>query len=127
MELRAEQYEQIIAHLPSKCADGRPAERRASPRVGLRAQIQLIPCRAGVPVKVLPAMIRDISHDGIGLIFHEALNPGIAIVLILPGSKSRTVDLLFEIVRCTRLSNGQFSIGARFLRLVTREDARGKV
>ncbi len=128
MELRAEQYEQIIAHLPSKSADRpRSTERRTAPRVGLRAQIQIIPRCAGVPAKVVPAWIRDISHNGIGLIFHEALDPGIAIVLSLPGSKSRTVDLLFDIVRCTPLSNGQFSIGARFQRLATRDDGNGSV
>jgi hypothetical protein len=125
MKLRAEQYEKIIAHLPSKSADRpRPAERRAGPRVGLRAQIQLIPCRAGAAAKVLSAGIRDISHNGIGLILHEAIDPGIAIVLSLSGSKSRTLDLLFDIVRCTPLSNGQFSIGARFRRLVTRDDGK---
>jgi PilZ domain-containing protein len=125
MELRAEQYEQIIAQLPSEFVDRRrAAERRAAPRVGLRAQIQLIPCRAGAPAKVLPASLRDISHDGIGLILNQALDPGILVVLSLPGSGSRTLELLFHIVRCTPLSNGQFSVGASFRRLVRPDDLK---
>jgi hypothetical protein len=124
MELRAEQYEQIVSDLRSKFVDRRRSnERRAAPRVGLRAQIRLIPCRGGVPAKIQSAWIRDISHDAVGLILREALVPGTTIVLSLPGSRSQTLDLLFDIVRCTPLSNGQFSIGARFQRLVTPNDA----
>ena len=123
MELRAEQYEQIIAQLPSEFVDRRRStERRAAPRVGLRAQIQLIPCRAGAPAKVLPAWLRDISHDGIGLILTQALEPGILIVLSLPGSRSRTLELLFHVVRCAPLGNGQFTVGASFRRLVRPDD-----
>lgn len=125
MELRAEQYEQIVSDLRSKFADRRRSnERRAAPRVGLRAQIRLIPCRTGAPAKVLLAWVRDISPDGIGLILREALKPGILIVLSLPGSRSRTLDLLFHIVRCTPLSNGQFSVGASFRRLVRPDDVK---
>jgi len=125
MELRAEQYEQIVAHLRSECADDRRStERRTAPRVGLRAQIQLIACRPGIDAKVQPAWIRDISHAGIGLIFHEALEPGTFIVLTLPTPNSRTLDILFEIVRCMPLSNGQFSLGGRFLRPITDDDVK---
>lgn len=124
MELRAEQFEQIVNHLRSEAADGRSSERRGGPRVGLRAQIQLIPCRTGVNAKIEPALIRDISRDGVGLIFHEAIEAGTFIVLILPASHSQTLELLYNIVRCTPLSNGKFSLGARFQRAISADEVQ---
>jgi|SRR5665213_1549692 len=126
MELRAEQYQQIVSHLRSEYIDRRrrSSERRGAPRVGLRAQVQLIPCRTGVNAQVEPAWIRDISQEGVGLIYHELLEPGTFIVLTLPAAGSQILDILFEIVRCTPLSNGQFSLGARFHRVITAEDMK---
>src|SRR5258707_2499096 len=97
MILRADQYEQIVSHLRSERAAGRNAERRGTPRAGLRAQVQIIPCRTGVRARILPAMIRDVSLDGIGLIFAEPLDPGTYVVLILPASATSTLDVLFVI------------------------------
>ena len=122
MEFRAEHYEQIVAHLRSEHVDARSRERRASPRAGLRFQVQLIVCRPDSGAKVQPAGLRDISRDGIGFVFHESIEPGTFVVLTLPGPLSRTLDVLFLVVRCQPLSNGQFSVGARFQRVIKPED-----
>lgn len=125
MELRAEQYRQIVAQLRSERAArrGRTGERRGAPRVGLRATVRVIPCRTGTAARVEPAWVRDISAEGIGLIFHEAVAPGTYVVVSLPaGEAMPPLDILFLVVRCTDLGGGQFSLGARFQRFIEPED-----
>ena len=124
MLLTAEQYEQIVRQLRSEQSRGRNTERRTSPRAGLRAQVRVIPCRTTGDTTVLTARVRDISADGIGLLLPEPLAPGTYLVLTLSTAKRRsaTLDLLFLAVRCEPLPNGQYSVGARFQRLITAED-----
>jgi len=127
MQLRAEQYRQIVEHLRSEIArPGRASERRAAPRVGLRAQIDMIPCRTGAGAQVEQAWVRDISAEGIGLIFHEAVHPGTYVVVTLPAADgaSNPLDLLFLVVRCEPLGNGQFALGARLQRHIESDEVQ---
>jgi PilZ domain-containing protein len=126
MLLTAEQYEQIVRQLRSEQPRARSSERRGSPRAGLRAQVRVIPCRTSDEASLLTAWVRDISADGIGLLLPQRLPAGTYLVLTLPTAtrKSATLDLLFLAVRCDPLPNGQFSVGARFQRLITAEDMK---
>jgi hypothetical protein len=121
MYLRAEQYEQIVRQLRSE-QTGAQSERRASPRAGLRAQVQVIPCRTQSPAEPLTAWVRDVSADGMGLLLPQHVEPGTYLVVTLPTRNLKTLDLLFLCVRSESLGNGQFSIGARFNRIITAED-----
>jgi PilZ domain len=118
MHLKAEQYERIVAQLRSE----RRHERRGNPRVGLRAQVTLVPCRTGVRACTHTVWIRDLSATSVGFIFQEPLEPGTYVVMMLPRTDGPTLDLLFVVRRCSQLNNGQFSIGAGFERLITDED-----
>ena len=118
MHLQADQYERIVTQLRSE----HKRERRGAPRVGLRAKIDLIPCCTGAAARLHTVWLRDLSASGIGFIFHEALAVGTYVVIALPRAAQATLDMLFYVARCSPLSNGQFSIGARFERVITEED-----
>lgn len=124
MFLRADQYEEIVTQLRSERARQRSLERRGSPRVGLRVQVQLIPCRTGVRASLQTAWLRDVSAEGVGMVFHERLEAGTYLVVCFPRAKGPTLDILFVIKRCTRLNTGQFSLGARFQRIITPDDVK---
>ena len=124
MFLGAEQYDQIVTHLRSERARQRSLERRGSPRVGLRVQVQFIPCRTGGRASVQTAWLRDISAGGVGIVFHEAIETGTYIVVCFPRKKGESLDILFLVTRCSRLSTGHFSIGARFQRAIKPEDVK---
>jgi len=126
MYLRADQYQQIIKQLRSERTKDRSVERRGSPRVGLRAQVRIIPCRTGIEPTAVTAWVRDVSVEGVGFIFPTALEPGTYLVMSLPLAETgdATLDLLFAAVRCNPLSNGHFSVGASFQRVITAEDMK---
>ena len=125
MFLTGEQYEQIVRQLRSEHPPGRASDRRASPRVGLRAQARLIECKTGGEAPVRSVWVRDISLEGLGFLTSEEIPPGTYLVLSLPTRrKTATLDLLFLTIRCERLGDMQFSIGARFQRIITAEDVR---
>jgi hypothetical protein len=126
MHLRADQYQQIVKQLRSETVSGRSSERRGSPRVGLRAQVRIIPCRTGIEPTAITAWVRDVSVEGVGFIFPMALEAGTYLVMSLPiaDGEDPTLDLLFVVVRCNPLSNGHFSIGASFQRVITAEDVK---
>jgi c-di-GMP-binding flagellar brake protein YcgR len=122
MYLRAEQYEQITRQLRSELAGGRNSERRTSPRAGLRGQVRIIPCRTNAQTESFTAWVRDISAEGMGFLFPQAVDPGTYLVATLPTNSAATLDLLFVCVRCETVGDGQFSVGARFERVITAED-----
>lgn len=125
MQLSADQFEQIVTQLRS----GQPhrnAERRASPRVGLRAQVSVIPCRTGIRARVHTVWIRDVSAHGINFLFHQPLAAGTYVVLVLPRTKGPTLDLLFVVKRCQPLGNGQVSVGAHLERVIESSEAKAK-
>jgi hypothetical protein len=126
MHLTAEQYQQIVRQLRSERPHDRGSERRSSPRVGLRAQVRVIECRTTAESANLTVWVRDISSDGIGLLFPQPVRPGTYLVMSLPTSKRQnaTLDLLFLAVRCDPLARDQFSVGARFHRIITAEDVK---
>jgi hypothetical protein len=125
MFLGAEQYDEIVSHLRSDRTRQRTHERRSSPRVGLRVQVQLIPCRTGGRASVQTAWLRDISATGVGLVCHELLEAGTYLVVCFPRKKKgQSLDVLFVVTRCTRLTPGHFSIGARFQRIIRPDDVK---
>ena len=124
MFLKAEQFEQIVRQLRSEGPKSPNSERRSSPRVGLRAQVRLIECKTDAESPTLTAWVRDVSAEGVGLLLPQAVQPGTYLVMSLPTTrrKNANLDLLFLAVRCEPLSNGQFSVGARFKQIITAED-----
>jgi hypothetical protein len=125
MFFRAEQYEEIVTRLRSEHSGSRTTERRRSPRVGLRVQIQLIPCRTGKgKASIQTAWLRDVSADGVGMVFHEKLDVGMFIVVCFPRKRGQPLDVLFVVTRCARLNDKHFSIGARLLRIIAPDDVK---
>ena len=90
------------------------------------AQVRLIECRTSSDPPALTVWVRDISAEGIGLLFPDSVQIGTYLVLSLPTLKRKnaTLDLLFLTVRCDPLNEKQFSVGARFQRVITAEDVK---
>ena len=126
MQLKAEHYQQIIKQLCSEQSHARTHERRGSPRVGLRAQVRVIPCSTNAQAAELDVWVRDVSTNGIGLLLPHSLKPGTYLVMSLPADDSTqpALDLLFVAVRCEDLGNGQFAVGASFQRAIHPEDVK---
>lgn len=122
MMLAAEQYEQIVTQLRSERSRGRTSEHRASPRVGLRMKIRVIPCKTSVRPQVHTVWLRDVSVNGLGFLFHEPMPKSAYVVVVLPRSGGATLDMLFSVARCQALPNNQFSIGMKFERVITRDE-----
>ena len=124
MTLQAEQYEQIIAGLRSERNRARGCEHRSSPRVGMRMKVSVIPCRTGVRARMHEVWLRDISATGVAFVFPEAMAVGAYAVIVLPRAGGSTLNMLFAVTRCHRLSSGQFCVGAKLNRVITSDDLR---
>jgi hypothetical protein len=117
MMLSAELYRQIIDALRSDPAGA--AEKRAAPRVGLRAQV-LVLLDGKTRVHL---WCRNLSVGGIGLMHAHPLDAGTEFVVCLPASAlSDPVCLSCIVVHCERKSE-RFLIGARIVRTLSSEEA----
>jgi hypothetical protein len=91
-------------------------DRRAHPRMVFNERIQILPAGAAEPSI---GFARDLSAGGIAFLSTVAL-PLEGVVLLLPqdGAPLRLQSL---VVRCTKIMDGLFDIGARFLRVDEQE------
>lgn len=122
MQLTAEYFEQIIASLRhDRGGSSRSSERRGMARVGLRAQVTIVPCSAA-PEATL-AWIRDLSANGIGFMSARMLALDSFALVSLPRRDGTRLNLVYTVVRCVPAGTGQFLVGAHLERVVGREAA----
>jgi anti-sigma regulatory factor (Ser/Thr protein kinase) len=85
-------------------------ERRAHPRVAYTATIQIIGGKAGEPTL---GFGRDLSKGGIAFVTTAALSHQ-PLFLTLPSPSGPPVRVAARIMRCDRIMDGFFDVGARF-------------
>ncbi len=88
-------------------------ERRAHPRVAYNERIEVHTTAWAEP---LVGFARDLSRGGVGFVTTRSLPLG-PCVLALPQGGASPLRVRAEVVRCTRVQEGFFDVGARFLEL----------
>ncbi len=88
-------------------------ERRAHPRMNFNERIEIL--EEGKPQPIV-AYARDLSHGGIAFITTVALPPDVVSV-ILPADRGPPLRLRSRIVRCNRIQEGFYDVGAMFLKV----------
>ena len=121
MILSAELFNQIIAALRSDKQDGQ--ERRTAPRVGLRAEVDVLISPDG-RTPAVRMRCRDLSVSGIGLVFNHTLPAGHEFIVRLPATgATQTVYISCVVVHCRPLAKDLFAIGARTIRTLSDAEA----
>ena len=92
---------------------GSGANRRTTPRVAMQRCVAIIPYQHGEPGNPVKVWVRDISCGGVGIIHSRRMDIDERFLLELPGSQ-RSVKLVCAVIFCERLSDGLYTIGARF-------------
>jgi hypothetical protein len=122
-ELSAELFETTLHRITGDGGTG-GAERRLSPRVGLRCKIKLHPVKHGVMGTPVFVWTRDISRCGIGVMSFKKMTQGETYLLMLPSEAEGTRRVLYCTVRnCQPMMTGIFAVGLSFEALQGREAA----
>lgn len=90
--------------------DGR--ERRIDARHPLGGETQVL--LIGPPARLVSAVVRDLSVNGIGLTCERQFAPNEAFVYSFR-REGQSVLVLAQVAHCRPARNGKFSIGARFM------------
>ena len=128
MQLSDTLFEQITQSLigqPSPAADPAAADpagadasqRRREPRLGVRAQVTLIPLterQSGGPVEV---PVRDLSAGGIGFLHTGPITLDDQFVVLLPAGRE-SAAVLCEVAYYQPLADRVQTVGARFVRVL---------
>ncbi len=88
-------------------------ERRRHPRAVYTERVDIF---AGPRADAMPGYARDLSKGGISFIIHAPLQDEI-VVALLPRDGSQPLHLRARVVRCNRLIEGFYDVGAQFLEL----------
>jgi hypothetical protein len=123
MMLTAELFTQIVKALRADDTKGR--DKRAAPRVGLRAQVEIL-LKPGTRAPSLLMWCRNLSCNGIGLMHHRDVPEGSEFVARLPAGATTLapVHLSCVVVHCKKASAGLFLIGARIIRSLSADEAK---
>src|SRR5262249_9806283 len=93
-------------------------DRRAWPRVPMQQCMAIIPYHAGKPGAPVTVWVRDISCGGVGIIHSEHMAVDERFLLELPAGEARVISVICAVAYAERLSDGLFTIGARFKRIL---------
>ena len=99
----------LHAVLESIGRDEPPADQRAVPRLDLCVPAEVKTARGNT----VPAMTREISRGGLGLITRGSLTPGFCRVKM--ASETREFDYRVEVEWCRPTDNGMFLSGGKFV------------
>lgn len=120
MTLSAELFNQICEALKSD--KGSEREKRASPRVGLRAQVEIL-LKPGTRTPPVLMRVRDLSASGIGLVYSKELAVGAEFVARMPGGLDGPVHISCIVAYCRKVASDTYSIGGRIVRVLSPEEA----
>jgi len=115
MLVSAETFQAIVESL--RTDQKRANEKRIKPRVGVSGK-GLIRMEDG---SFAPVAVRDLSQSGVGIVQHDVWPAGKRFTLCF-GSKmvaEQMKGIICEVVRCQRVADGIFIIGAKFIQHVT--------
>lgn len=121
MNLSAELFNQIVEALRSDSA--RDRDKRTAPRVGLRAQVTVLPA-PGSRATVERIRCRNLSASGIGLLHTRQIAAGTEFVVRLAATGlAAPVHISCVVVHCNKQGPDMFSIGARIIRVLSSDEA----
>jgi hypothetical protein len=121
MTLSAELFNQIVKALRSD--DRGERDKRSAPRVGLRAQVEIL-LKPGTRTPPVLMWCRNLSANGIGLMHTKDVPVGSEFVARLPaGANVAPAHVSCVIVHCKKASLELYTIGARIIRLLSSEEA----
>jgi len=116
MILTADRFEQILATLKSDAA--RAGDKRLAPRVGLRMQLQIIAGAEGKVGQRHVVWLRNLSSEGMGFVNGQPIPPGTLLIACLARGRYEVLRILYQVVHCTRLVDGQYMVGTKLLRVL---------
>ncbi|HWP40009.1 MAG TPA: hypothetical protein VNL70_03715 [Tepidisphaeraceae bacterium] len=116
MLLTADRFEQIVATLKADAA--RLTDKRLAPRVGLRMQMEIIACAGEKAGRRYVVWLRNLSSEGMGFVNSQAIPIGTLLVACLARGRYEVLRILYQVVHCTRLADGQHTVGAKLLRIL---------
>jgi hypothetical protein len=119
--LSAELFNQIVKALRSD--DRSDRDKRTAPRVGLRAQVEIL-LKPGTRTPPVLMWCRNVSANGIGLMYSKDVSTGSEFVARLPaGTNAAPVHVSCVIVHCKKAGPELYTIGARIIRLLSGDEA----
>jgi HD-like signal output (HDOD) protein len=103
-------------------AEGGSADKRRAARHARDGVITVYPCGQGRADRGLPARFHNASSRGIGLSTGQAMQPGDQFFVRLPQPEGGPVSILYTVLRCERMGDAAYRIGAE-LTCVLRQPA----
>jgi hypothetical protein len=120
MRLSAEIYEEILAGLKS---DGvRDKDKRREPRVGMAGEADFVTIAGDGTRQAGVVRIRDVSRQGIGLLFNQHIPPQQRFVVQLESINGQPIWLVCNAAYCRKTDMGRFSVGARIMQVLRAAD-----
>lgn len=115
MQLTAEQFRQILGSLKSDQPNA--SEKRRTPRVGVRALVDIVPQAGGVSDgRLIRIRLINLSVGGVNFLYREYLNPGQLLELRLP-SLAGPLRIRAVVCHCRQAQGDLFTVGAQFARI----------
>ena len=118
MTLSADMFKQIVKSLKSDGPVEHSHEKREQGRVGLRSQLSIIPCEAGIAMKSHMVWVRDISANGMGLLSETEVKSGVLFAARFPRDGETPLTILYKVMYCRKMPGNIHSIGAKLDRIV---------
>jgi hypothetical protein len=120
--LSAEMFRQISDALKSDRSLVR--DKRGGPRVGLRAEVAILPLGGGGG-GAMRLRCRNLSADGIGLLHTAEMRSGTKFIARLEAAgRGEAVHIVCVAAHCARSGPNLFSIGASFLGIISADEAK---
>ena len=89
-----------------------PSDKRRAPRFARGGALPIHPYAGGSVGDPARAQFRDASAQGIGIVVPESLAIGSQFIIRLPQKNGQPLPLLYTVVRCHRLADDEFRVGA---------------
>lgn len=123
MVLSAQQFAEVINHLRARAGLSLGSEKRRATRMELKSTIVIAPIVNGSCTGRVNVMTRDISIEGVGLLTAVPLAEEQQFIALLPRSDTQTIVVLTRIMHRSVVADGMFSLGCRFLQVLTSQAA----
>jgi len=109
--LTSEDVHEMLAALDAAPADH---EARQSKRIQLCAPMTVVSVHGKKYGDAIAVLVHDLSPQGVGFVHTESIPLGTR-YMIPSHSRTHCTMILFNVVFCAPMDDGQFRIGARFL------------
>src|SRR6476661_735489 len=120
MQLTAEEFRSTVS---SPDAVAAPGDKRRAPRTTMEVWATLMPFSDRFSTENIEVPLRDLSRGGFGFLHDRRLPLGEQFALLLPESDGHPVVILCTIAYWQPLEDGFFAIGARFCRVLRRQNS----